>query len=203
MLERRHWSLDKIAEFVDGMTPPEESALLLEHARSCRTCNEQIEWVQQVTAVARRNELVEPPTWVLARAKRLFAQVAADESPNLFEKLIAQLTFDSSLLTPRFGVRGGPAPHRRLLYSAGDFDVDLQVQVGHTKTERQLQGQVMSRSSASGQHCEVELFRERERIVGRRTAPDGEFSFDRLRPGNYGLRVRVGRKEIEVNGVRL
>lgn len=203
MVDRRHWPLEAIAEYVDGTLPIENEADLRQHLSACRTCAEQLDWVRRVSVAARGNELVAPPAWVVERAQRLFCQVEDEGMPSVVEKILARLTYDSSSLSSVADVRGVPTSLRRVLYSAGDYDVDLQVQSGHAKTERKLQGQVMSRSTAGGTHCEVELHCGPERVIGRRLVPDGEFSFDRLRPGSYGLRVRVGRKEIELEDVRL
>ena len=83
------------------------------------------------------------------------------------------------------GVRSAAAAGgHRLLYSAGDVEIDLQVQTGDLPGDRTLTGQVMSRRGAGGQQCEIELGRGNQRVIGRRSSATGEFTFDHLRAGS-------------------
>src|ERR671916_835931 len=72
-----------------------------------------------------------PPALVSGVVRMFRARRAQSEAPGLLRRLVAALAFDSSSLTPAFGVRSGQAaPARQLLFSAGDLDVDLRLAQG-------------------------------------------------------------------------
>jgi hypothetical protein len=184
--------------------------------------NPQQAWIVDVRALWARGDLVEPPTWVGERAKRLFRtqSVPASRSHALLSRLRATLVFDSrrQSLSAATGVRSGavsggtrPGPWQ-LLYRGGDVDVDLLVRPNQDGRTANVRGQALSLVGASlaAGTVEATLADEPLPVRGDPHAPvrssveaSGEFALPNLERGRYDMLFRLGTQEIELSGVEL
>ena len=117
---------------------------------------------------------------------------------GLLRRVVATLTFDSNSQTPAYGVRSGTAaPARQLLFSAGDFDVDLRLAAGVEGWT--VSGQVLGPCGGG----EVEV--EGAEGAGARAALNDlcEFTLPPVPEGVYTLRLRVDEVEVEVPSLSL
>jgi len=123
------------------------------------------------------------------------------------EVLRAVLTFDSLTSPLPAAVRTAEGSRisalaRRLLYSAGDYDIDLAVERSATRRGRPcLRGQILARAPRAGLPDGSEA---RLRRAGGRSAvipldAHGAFESGPLDPGRYRLTVRGGAVEIIVD----
>lgn len=179
-------------------------------------------WIVDVRSLWARGDLVEPPTWVRERAKRLFRTLpaSAGRSTVLLSRLRATLLFDSRSqgLGAPYGVRSGavsggtrPGPWQ-LLYRGGEVDVDLLVrpnQDGHTSNVR---GQALPLAGgplgigvveATPADAPRPLHGDLQEPVRSEVKPSGEFALRNLERGTYDMLLRLGSHEIELSGVEL
>jgi hypothetical protein len=167
-------------------------------------------WLRGVRDVLVDSELVEPPQWVLQRARRLFT--ARRPSAALIDRVRASLVFDSRVSGPaQVGVRRGAVVGAegpwQLLYRGGDVDVDLLVrpnQDGHTLS---LRGQALAVEGAVLDRGVIEAMPADGGAAGPTARseldPTGEFALSNLERGRYDVVLRFGAREIELSDLEL
>ncbi|MDT7807358.1 MAG: hypothetical protein QOJ70_1171 [Acidobacteriota bacterium] len=194
-LTPQHIPFARLADLVEGRLVSEESADERAHLSSCRRCAGQAEQLGRLASLMRADVSLDAPPEVVAGVVRMFrARKAHASEPGLLRRLVAALTFDSSSLQPAFGVRSGQAaPARQLLFSAGDFDVDLRLAPGGDGWT--VSGQVLG-PCRSG---EVEVVMGDGQTAARATLNEFcEFTLPPQPEGAYTLRLRLEETEIEI-----
>lgn len=192
-LTRQHIPFARLADLVEGRLTGEDYGAARAHLEECAACSEQSAQLARLTTLMRADVSADPPRDVLTNAVGLFRarRASREESPGLLRRVVAALTFDSSSLTPAFGVRSGLAsPARQLLFSAGDFDVDLRLAAGGEGWT--VSGQVLG--PCAGGEVEVE-----GALSARASLNDlCEFTLPPVPEGVYTLRLRVDEVEVEI-----
>ena len=195
-LTPQHIPFARLADMAEGRLSAEESAEERAHLSACRRCAGEAERVGRLAALMRADTSEDAPPEVLATVVRMFrARTATAAEPGLLRRLVAALTFDSSGLRPAFGVRSGqPAPARQLLFSAGDFDVDLRLALGGEGWT--VSGQVLGPCRGG----EVEAVDADGSTAARATLNElCEFTLLPPTPdGTYALRLRLDGAEVEI-----
>lgn len=200
-LTPQHIPFARLADMAEGRPSAEASAEDRAHLSACQRCAGEAERLGRLAALMRADNSGDAPAAVLDGVVRMFrahAGVAAE--PGLLRRLVAALTFDSTHLRPAFGVRSGqPAPARQLLFSAGDFDVDLRLAPGGEGWT--VSGQVLGPCRGG----EVEAVAA-DGSTAARAALNDLCEFTLLPPvagGAYTLRLRLEETEIEIPGLSL
>ncbi|MET0622473.1 MAG: hypothetical protein ABW250_05795 [Pyrinomonadaceae bacterium] len=195
-LTPRHIPFARLADLAEGRLSPEEAAAERAHLDACTRCAGQAAQLGHLAALMRADTAEDAPPALVADVVRMFRarRVRADE-PGLLRRLVAALAFDSSSLTPAFGVRSGQAaPARQMLFSAGDLDVDLRLAPGAEGWT--VSGQVLG-PCAGG---EVELVGD-DGSTAARASLNELCEFTLLPPtpdGTYALRLRFDQTEVEI-----
>src|SRR5438105_104270 len=170
-------------------------------------------WLRDVRDALSAADLVEPPHWVLERARRLFETHVPRSAPTLVERVRASLIFDSrKQRMAAAGVRGANVAEGpwQLLYRGGDVDVDLFVRPNHDGRTINVRGQALSLAGAHLGSGVVEALRADEppRSHGLTSASvrsemeaSGEFALQNLERGRYDVMLRFGPHEIELSDV--
>jgi hypothetical protein len=196
-LTPQHIPFARLADMVEGRLSIEETRDARAHVDSCARCAQQASELVRVASLMRADTSEGAPRDVLLSAIGLFrARPVAEREPGLLRRIVAALSFDSSSLTPAFGVRSGQTAHaRQLLYSAGDFDVDLRLAQGGDGWT--VSGQVLG-PCVGGQ---VELIAN----IGDTQTPLKatlndlcEFTLPPAPEGIYALRLRLKETEVEI-----
>jgi hypothetical protein len=177
------------------------------------------DWIAGVRATLAGGGLVEPPDWVLERARALFRSrfarhPARPSSQVLLARVRASLVFDSRRpgVAPAgvrsAGVLEGPW---QLLYRGGDVDVDLLIRPNQDGRTLNVRGQAMSLVADSMGVGVVEALPSNlpRRPHGPLATPSarsaveasGEFALSNLKRGRYDVLLRFGAREIELSGV--
>jgi len=193
-LSRQHIPFARLADLAEGRLAAAEEGAARAHLADCAGCAEQASQLARLTTLMRSDASEDAPRDVLLNAVGLMRarRPETEAAPGLLRRLVASLTFDSNTLTPAFGVRSGQtAPARQLLFSAGDFDVDLRLAAGGEGWT--VSGQVLG--PCAGGEVEVS--------AGPQAARAGlndlcEFTLPPVPEGVYTLRLRVGEVEVEI-----
>ena len=198
-----HIAFARLADLAEGRLTPEERAETDAHLGTCARCSAQAEELRRLTHLMRADDSVDAPRDLVTNAVRMFRSPAAERAPGLLRRVLATLSFDSSALTPAFGVRSGQAaPARQMLFSAGGFDVDLRLAEGHDGWT--ISGQVLGPCDGGGG---VEVFDEGD--AGRTVVASAalndlcEFTLPPVASGSYSLRLRMKDVEVDVPGLNL
>ena len=196
-------SFERLIDYLDSRLPEAEATVVATHlATNCTACAESSDWYLQVRTVAKTDDSVEPPAWVVKRALRLFE--AEGHRPGLVARLgqaMASLVFDSFSRPALAGVRSTETANRQLLYSAGDYSIDLQI-VSSEDAHADVIGQLLRESestfeSVSGLKLEIE--REGKVLFSVFTDEMGEFRVSGIDQGTYDLRVELPEGSITVS----
>jgi hypothetical protein len=125
-------------------------------------------------------------------------RAARPAQPSLTRRVLAALSFDSSQLTPAFGLRSGaPAATRQILYSAEGYDLDLRVTLNGGQAT--VSGQVLGVDCAA---ASVTLENETASARAELNALC-EFTLASVPPGVYTMRLKTGDLEIEIPQLEL
>lgn len=201
ILTPRHIPFARLADMVEGRITAADSTEERAHLDACERCSSQAAQLRRVATLMRSDASEDAPRDVLMSAVQLFrARKAGGREPGLLRRIVAALTFDSSALTPAFGVRSGlAAPARQLLFSAGDFDVDLRLAQGGEGWT--VSGQVLG-PCGGGQ---VELAPAARAGGETRAALNElcEFTLPPVPEGSYALRLRMNDTEVEIPDLNL
>ena len=193
---------EQLVDYLDNRLTEAESARVRAHlATDCQTCSETRAWYASVRAITVSDESIEPPTWVVKRAVRIFE--TQHNRPRLVERIgqaVASLVFDSFARPAVSGVRSTETTNRQLLYRAGDYSIDLQV-APSDQSRADLIGQVLREGettfeSVSG--LRLEIARSGEPSYSTLTDAMGEFKISAMDCGVYDLRVELSEGSITV-----
>ncbi len=205
--------LDELVDYAVGELDGERKARIEAHLREgCARCQRELAWLSRVGEVTHRAEGGKSRAWAVRQVACLLSpQSAKGRAPVLtrllVERVRASLISDSLVATPVGQMRAaGVAEARQLLYTADDLDLDLRVEQNPRDGRLSLTGQILARDGSLEDVAGAEV-----RLVpvgngpelGRITNGFGEFVFDRLPPDTYGLWIRAGRREVEVDGLDL
>ena len=201
-LTRQHLPFERLADLAEGRLAGEEERAARAHLGGCAACAGRVAELERLTSLMRTDTSTDAPRDVISNAVRLFGGrrgAAGDESPGLLRRVVAALTFDSSTQSPAFGLRSGlAAPARQLLFSAGDFDVDLRLAAGGEGWT--VSGQVLGPCDGG----EVEVMAGEGPGVARADLNElCEFTLPPVPEGVYTLRLRAGGVEVEITELSL
>lgn len=174
------------------------------HIESCNRCARDAVTARLLIETVRTDAMSEPPRAIVQRAISLWKRERPGRARRAIEALKAVLTFDSFASPLPAGVRAPKAPRlsartRRLLYSAGEFDIDIAVERPATRRGRAfLRGQILSRASGGSLpgRSEARLHRVGGRISVMPLDGHGAFESGPLASGRYRLTVRGDTVEI-------
>ena len=193
-------SFETLIDFLDDRLTVAEAESVAAHVEAgCDRCAETRDWYENVRLIASSDESVEPPPWILKRAIRIFEN---QPRPGVMERIgaaVASLVFDSFARPAVAGVRSTETAARQMLYRAGNYSVDLQIESsGQSLCE--LKGQVLREGEAafeSVRRLTLELTGESE-TRSAVTDQMGEFAFGAVRPGDYELRIKMAEGTITI-----
>jgi hypothetical protein len=190
----RHPPFDRLTDLAEGRVDDAARANLMAHIEGCASCTSSLSWLERTVGTMRATQLEEPPPSVVSRAARLLRQRTASDipRPGLISTL-ARLLFDSGQTAGglAFGLRTGPAASRQLLFSAGEYELELRIQVVNDRWT--ISGQVLGACDGTGA---VEI----SGSISRRAQLNDvcEFVLEALPAGAYRLSVELADGQIDV-----
>lgn len=183
---------EQLVDLAEGRLSPTEAAELRLQLATDPVAQQRLAELEQLIGLMRRDDSVDAPAHLIARAVRIAHQAASAPAPRLMQRLTALITSDSwrmPQLTPQ--LRSLHAWPRAILLRAGDHELDLQVTPNGEQW--QLRGQLLGPEAPgtvtlSGSAVQV-------------SAPLndlGEFSLPLVPSGRYTLTVHQDQLEIVV-----
>ena len=173
-------------------------------ALGCRQCEGDREWYLQVKEIASGDDSIEPPSWVLKRALRIFDATPARAGIAARAGLVvASLVFDSLRQPAVAGARSSGVEGRQLLYRAEDYSIDVQV-APMDQQSAELTGQILREGeprfeSVAG--LRIDLIDEARTTLTAVTNERGEFAIAGVDFGSYELKVEVKEASITIVGL--
>lgn len=191
MASEQHIEFSTLADLVEERLTDAERPAILAHLATCAECAAQRAKIEKTIDMMRSPELEEAPRYAVAQAINLFRS-HRKQPASLIQRLVALLQFDShQQMTPAFGMRSAATAERQLLFTAGDYE--LQLQIANESDGWVISGQLLG-AGASG---EVEL--KNQTIAVQTTLNElCEFTLPTMPAGNYALTLHLSSIEIEV-----
>ena len=158
--------------------PQEQTAKMQLHLDDgCPKCSKTLRMWRSVLEFATREASYQPPESVVRSAKEAFAQQTRRPGSRR-QGMLASLVFDSFRQPMPAGLRASRPPARQLMYSIGDYMVDVRVQGSLKRVS--LVGQVLnsSRPQEALKCLPVVLLRGDQPLTQSITSPLGEFEFE-------------------------
>jgi hypothetical protein len=140
-----HFTIWQWVDFARGVAGESDRAAMDAHlASGCARCTRVVTTLRRVTAIARAEADAEPPEGAIRYAKALFSLYRPEKSG--FGRLIGRLIHDSALAPLPAGMRAEARSTRYLLYQAGSYYLDVQVQHDPESARLTFVGQLSDRA---------------------------------------------------------
>jgi hypothetical protein len=139
----RHFSLEKLTDFVRDVVGQEEKNVIEKHLEGgCQECTKVLSTWNVVHQAARRESAYRPPESVVRTVKGLGSLHGLGKVSRM-KAFVAQLLFDSSMSPLPVGVRSTSLAARQLLYGASNYRVDLRIQPQEDSDKVAIVGQIL------------------------------------------------------------
>jgi hypothetical protein len=185
-----HFDITSWTDFARGVASDADRAAMDSHLRSgCRRCADALDLVRRIVASTGADARSAPPDDVVRRVKLLSALQSPRRSG--LSLLVARLVHDSLRDPLPVGLRASDRISRHVVYEAGDFAVDLQVEQEPGAEIVRLAGQVTNRLAPDGLLTEapVVLIGRGEVVAGAMYNRFGEFEIEY--PPAAGFRLSI------------
>lgn len=194
-----HIPFDRLVDWVEARLSVEERNQLQQHLTTCAHCQQELTQVERLFGLMQSDTSVDPPPAVVNRALRIFRpRLTPATAPPLLQRIVAALQFDSLQLSPAVGLRSGAAAPRQLLFSAGDYDLDLRLTPTEQTAHWTVAGQVLGSDVITGTVALQGPTSYQTPLV----AP-GEFLLPAVAVGEYLLVVHLPDQEIAVESFKV
>ncbi len=174
----RHFSEERWADFVRGVSGPEISRDIRTHLNTgCLKCQTALDAWSRVRRLATEEAAYTPPENLVRLVKLGFASQPAKQ-PRKWT--LASLVFDSFSQPLPVGVRSGTLNVWQVVYEAEGLTVDLRFGPRAQAKKMHLVGQVLDKQKARAwQSATIELSTEQDQLVGTTSVnASGEFQVE-------------------------
>jgi hypothetical protein len=199
----KHFTIWQWTDFARGLIDvgPARSAMETHLSSPCRRCERIVNVLRAVAVTARAEAGYEPPDRAVRYAQAIYS-LYGPEKVSL-PRLIARLVYDSGRAPLPAGMRSQHRPSRHLLYEAGNYSLDVQLDHQTGSGLVSLTGQLADRNkpAASTADLPVLLIASKSLITSTLSNRLGEFHLEYLPGRNLRLQVPLpaARKRLEVS----
>ena len=196
----------RLVDWVEGRLPEDEARAVEEQvARADSRTLADVAWLRKFVKATDNAVLESPPGEVRdALIARFEAYANGQRTPGLLKRVLASLTFESDL-SPAVGLRtaGAQQARRQLVYSAGAFDVVLNLRSRVPDENLVLDGQVLPREDQELKPFSVQLLYGGTELGLTTTDELGSFALRDIPPGVYDIVLSTDEEEISIAPVDL
>jgi hypothetical protein len=184
----KHFGPGPWADFARGLLSGEQAREMQAHAQACLACRRTAEVLRKLAEFARAEGTSEPPPEVVGRAKAIFQRWQPKSTG--FAGGVFRVLYHSFRQPLPAGVRAMDRPYR-VLYGAGDYALDVQIEPEHGTSRCALVGQIANQLHPDDRLPNVPVMVvSGERVVASALSnAHGEFHL--TYPPREGLRLRV------------
>jgi hypothetical protein len=173
----KHYDTAQWLQFLRGELDSKFQTAMQQHLDlPCRKCGATLALLRQVDATAKRDSALELPKAAVQQARSIFAL----EKPARIElnaRTVARLVFDSFREPAMAGVRTTGHIARQMMYSAGDYTIDVRLEPDADPAQVVMVGQILHQSQTATGSVPVVLQGARRELSRAVTTEFGEFQF--------------------------
>jgi hypothetical protein len=196
----------RLVDWVEGRLPEDEARTVEEQvARADSRTLADVAWLRKFIKATDNAVLESPPREVRdTLIARFEAYANGQRTPGLLKRVLASLTFESDL-RPAVGLRtaGAQQARRQLVYSAGAFDIALNLRSGVPDKNLVLDGQVLPREDQELKPFSVQLLHGGTQLGLTSTDELGSFALRDIPSGVYDIVLSTDQEEISIATVDL
>ena len=196
----------RLLDWVEGRLSEQEARAVEERvAAADSTTRADVAWLRAFARISEDTVIASPPSEVRdTLIERFDAYAEGKQQPGLLERLVATLTFDSSL-QPATGLRaaGKVESQRQLVYSTDAADVAVIVRPRPRDELLDLDGQILPVNSTDSGPFGVQLLDGSSEVATTATNDLGEFTFKAVPSGVYEMLASNDRVEIQIPRLEL
>lgn len=210
MMTSRTPRFERLLDWIEGRLSKEEAEIVAAQiAQADERTLADAAWARAFVRLGDEITLEAPPDYVREELMARFASYAeskaaepdslSDRLADVFQRVVASLTFDSNLQPALSGVRtAGSHRSRHLIYTSEVADVVLTVRP-HDRGDRfYLCGQVFPYAEPDSLDLSVQLLHDADEAAITTTDWIGEFIFDSVEAGEYSLALSGPDREIVI-----
>jgi hypothetical protein len=185
-------SYEELFDLIRAKLRGERAAALTAHVADCAKCRAASDWLAQVLSASEQGPLPEPPQAVLERAFDVMPRKAAASVDAPRRWSVAELVRETFGQALPAGIRGGATAERRLLYAAGEAELDLEIARGDVgKPAYRITGQLLVRGGIEELEMIAVLWSDGVAVARGVGDPMGMFVLRDIPPGTYRLEVWI------------
>jgi hypothetical protein len=136
-----HFTTEEWIDFMNQVVPHETRAAMQEHLFGCKRCARELDLWQKVHQTAAKENAWRPPDEILRVAKQAFR--AAGHTTSQRTNSLVEVLFDSFLQPAIAGARSAAMGSRQMLYRAGNYQIDIQLELKPGTNLVAVAGQIM------------------------------------------------------------
>jgi len=196
----------RLLDWIEGRLSEQEAGSVEEQvAAAGSTTRADVAWLRAFARISEDTVIASPPSEVRDTLIERFEAYAEDkQQPGLLKRLVATLTFDSSMqLAPGLRAAGILESQRQLVYSTDAADVALIVRPRPRDELLDLDGQILPVNSTDSGGFGVQLLNGPSDDITTATNALGEFTFKAVPPGVYEMLAGSERVEIRIPHLEL
>jgi hypothetical protein len=197
----RHFTTEDWIDFVNQVTPIDRRAAMQQHLQGCNRCAEELALWERVRTTAARESALQPPAEALQAVNAAFWASGFGKAQKKTDSVI-EVLFDSLLQPALPGVRSVTIGSRQMLYRAGSYQVDVQIEVKADSSLVLVAGQIMdvSKPEFLTEGIPVTLSSMRGHVVCTSTNEFGEFRAEIENSGALEMSIsRLGEDPITIS----
>jgi hypothetical protein len=201
MPESQDVKFTRLVDWVEGRLSEGEARAVEEQVAAADSATRaDVAWLRAFARVSEETVIASLPSEVREElTERFEAYAEGKQHPGLLQRLVATLTFDSSL-RPVLGLRAGAAPEsqRQLVYSTHAADVAMHVRPRPQDGLFDLNGQIFPVNSGDSGTFGVQLLEGASEVATTASNDLNEFRFEAVSPGVYDVLASNERVEIRI-----
>lgn len=193
----KHLTTEECIDFMNRVVPNETRNQMQQHLLSCSRCARELDLWQKVRDTAAKADALQPPDEILRSVKQAFKFSAPKTASSLVEVL-----FDSFLQPAFAGARSAAMRSRQMLYRAGTYQIDVQLELKPGTNLVAVAGQIMDVSlpDCVSRRIPVTLSNLQGHVIYTSTNEFGEFRAEIQNSGDLELSVpRQGESPITIS----
>lgn len=193
-------SFAQLLNWLENRLPESEAKVVATQAQTANEATQaDVAWLHSFLRVSRQVKLARPPERVRQELQRRFvAQKEEARRPTFFQRVVANLMFDSRTQLVTAGLRAGAneIAAAQFIYTSDVADVALDVQPRRNDRHLDLSGQVFPLLGAAVKKFFISLLHNSTEVGFTSTNDLGEFAFPAVPAGEYGLVVSTDQFEV-------
>jgi hypothetical protein len=192
-MEMKHFSSEEWIDFVNQATSHRKQELMRKHLGSCKACTKKRELWQKVRETAAPERNFQPPEGTVRFVKSAFASAGMSQQQKKTGSFV-EVLFDSFMQPALQGARSTSMATRQVLYRAGTYQLDLQIEAKPDGSLLMVTGQLMDVSTPEmvSRGVRVALSDGSENIAYTVTNEFGEFRAEIANSGGLEIFVPGG-----------